>query len=283
MAVILYLFLIPRDLWLGLLPSHDLIPASDTPQAHHEHDLLESLQGNFTKIYSAHQDGRPPVPLHSQPQLTDAQRKRYAHLRAAKSKYLLTTNTINIAGQLPDLLNTIAVLTNFLGPERISISIIEGPSSDSTPYVLDQVLRPLLSQLRVPSSAVRIITNAPKIDFSEVNRIEALANLRNEAIKPLWEQDPSSTVGDNVGAIVFFNDVYLQASDILELLHQHRKAGQRQKTGITAAWDWLSRDPDHYYDVWVGRTVRFRNGNLTPDRYRRPVLPYRRGPLAALL
>jgi hypothetical protein len=51
------------------------------------------------------------------------------------------------------------------------------------------------------------------------------------------------------------NDVFLKASDVLEVLHQHKKSG----AGISTAWDWMERRPEYYYDVWVGRTVRARD------------------------
>lgn len=286
--VILYLVLVPRQLWPGLLPSHGALnaipPLAGSPHAH-VHSLVHELYANFTRVYSAHDSSPPPEPVYRGPWLTAAQEKRYNHLRRARTggyapKYMLTTITRNIASQLPDLLNTIAIVTSYLGPDRVTLSIIEGPSDDTTPKILEEVLRPLLAHLGVPSSAVRIVTDAPKIDFGQVNRIGALAQLRNDALEPLWKDvesragDSPSTVGVGVGAVVFFNDVYLHASDVLELLHQHFVAGEGNKgTGVTAAFDWMTRDPAYYYDVWVGRTVSVLVVCLTPDRFGRPVLP----------
>jgi len=219
-----------------------------------------------------------PEPIYAKPLLTKSQEERYRHLQnlgdghskhgheymAAKrapsrrkrgSRYMLTTTIRQIQDQLPDLLNTILVLTMFLGPNKLSFSILEGPSSDCTPEVLEQVLQPLLLSLGVPASSIRMKTRESKIDFSNHNRIEVLAELRNKALEPLW--DDRNGVGRDVGAVVFFNDVYMKARDVLELLHQHVMAEEASglETGITSGWDWYERSPAHYYDVWVGRTV----------------------------
>jgi alpha-1,3-mannosyltransferase len=223
-----------------------------------------------------------PEPIYAKPLLTVSQQERYRHLqnlgggikqydsrytpgteekrapgrRKRGSRYMLTTTIRQIQDQLPDLLNTILVLTMFLGPDKLSFSILEGPSSDCTPDVLEQVLHPLLMSLGVPASSIRLKTREQKIDFDQHNRIEVLAGLRNKAIEPLWED--RNGVGRDIGAVVFFNDVYMKARDVLELLHQHVKAEEEsgQETGITSGWDWYERSPAHYYDVWVGRTVR---------------------------
>lgn len=265
----MYMLMVPRDNWAGLLPSSSststlniLPPLSGSQPPRELRDTLASLRANFTAEYARHSDSPPPEPVYAGPYLTAAQRKRYDHLRhplasTAKDlapKYMLTTITREITSQLPDLLNTIAVLAHFLGPERISLSILEGPSGDATPHILNHVLRPLLQHLGVPISAVRIETNAPAIDWGTVNRIEALAELRNQALNPLWEDvapKSKSSVGKDVAAVVFMNDVFLRAMDVLELLHQHTLS----KASITTAWDWMTRDPAYYYDVWVGRTV----------------------------
>ena len=168
---------------------------------------------------------------------------------------MFTTTIKQIQDQLPDLLHTILVLTMFLGPDKVSFSILEGPSSDCTALVLENVLHPMLLSLGVPASSIRLRTREQKIDFSRHNRIEVLADLRNKALEPLWND--RNGVGRDIGAVVFFNDVFIKARDVLELLHQHVRAEEEsgQETGITTGWDWYERQPAHYYDVWVGRTV----------------------------
>ena len=167
---------------------------------------------------------------------------------------MLVTSIRQIQAQLPDLLNTLLILTTFLGPDRLSFSILEGPSDDCTPDALELVLLPLLLSLGVPEAHIRLQTRQSKIDFDHHNRIRVLAELRNRAFEPLWEDGP---MGRDILAVVVFNDVYLRASDALELLHQHLMAGAKsgKETGVTTGMDYLERWPEWYYDVWVGRTV----------------------------
>lgn len=210
---------------------------------------LQILQDNLTTICPG-----PNEAIHLQPGLTTSQEKRYGHLRKQRGKYMLVTTIRQIQSQLPDLLNTVLVLATYLGPEKIAFSVLEGPSDDCTSSALELVLVPLLHSLGVPENAIWIRTREPSIDFNQHNRIEVLAELRNRAFSPLWD-DP---IGKEVIAVVAFNDVYLQASDVLELLHQHVKAGEKSglEIGITTGMDYLERWPEWYYDIWVGRTVR---------------------------
>lgn len=212
-----------------------------------------------------------PNRVHANPELLSSQKRRYAHLRSPPraSKYLFVTATRNIEASLPDLLNTLIVLTTFLGHGRLRFSIYEGPSNDATPGFLRDVLVPMLHRLGIPKDDIVLETDNRLVDFGKVNRIEGLAELRNAALAPLWTKG----WGDSTAAVVYFNDVFLKARDVLELLHQHVKAGEAGKeTGLTSGLDWLNRHPAYYYDVWVARTVRPAGMKLTLDA-RRTVLP----------
>jgi alpha-1,3-mannosyltransferase len=208
-------------------------------------DIQQHLTNITTQLEQVCLTEVAPSPVHVDPTLTLAQERRYAHLRDGNGRYMLVTTTKDIASQLPDLLNTILILVSFLGSAKISVSIHEGPSSDCTPQVLETILGPLLLSLGVPAEHVHITVNSSKIDFSRMNRIVALAELRNQAISPLWSGE------DDIQAIVFFNDVFLKAEDILEVLHQHVRSG----AGITTALDWWKKRPEYFYDIWVARTV----------------------------
>ncbi|ORY34702.1 cryptococcal mannosyltransferase 1-domain-containing protein [Naematelia encephala] len=187
-------------------------------------------------------------PVHLVPTLSIAQERRYAHLRdiaSRKGVYMIVATLRQIAAQLPDLLNTIVVLVDYLGADSLAFSILEGPSDDCTPDVLESTLRPLLISLGIPSSRVHLSTREGKIDFNNGNRIEILAGLRNRAMEPIWKG------GEKVAAVVAINDVYLKASDVLELLHWHFNSG----AAITTGMDWWKKRPEYYYDVWVGRSM----------------------------
>lgn len=164
----------------------------------------------------------------------------------------MVTTIREIESQLPDLLNALIVLVTFLGPTKLSFSILEGPSGDCTPVALETVLGPTLLGLGIPPHHLHLVTRESKIDFGKHNRIEVLAELRNRALSPLWSPSRKGKEKDEkVDAVVFLNDVYLKAVDVLEVLHQHKRSG----AGISTAWDWMERKPQYYYDVWVGRTV----------------------------
>lgn len=190
--------------------------------------------------------------MHLDPDLTEAQKKRYLPLkRSTRGRYLLVTNTRQIEAHLPDLLNTLIVLLRYLTPEHLAVSILEGPSSDCTQKAVEQVLKPMLEEQGLGRAWTRIETGESKIDWEKHNRIEKIAELRNRALAPLWQGVNDQKWENEIEAVVFFNDVYLHAADILEVLYQHVK----NEAGITTAMDWWKKRPEYYYDIWVGRTV----------------------------
>nr|XP_031858426.1 uncharacterized protein CI109_006189 [Kwoniella shandongensis]KAA5525498.1 hypothetical protein CI109_006189 [Kwoniella shandongensis] len=223
-----------------------LLPSAPTrPHITSDSHLSSIINSTYTSLSSVcpHHE-----PVHLDPSLTISQKARYATLRAkTRGRYLLVTNTRQIADSLPDLINTFIVLTTYLSPSKVYISILEGPSSDCTSSALKSVLLPALHSLGIPSSHIRIVTDEPKIDWDKHNRIEKIAELRNRALSPLWEE----RWGEQTEAIVFFNDVYIHAVDVLELLFQHLRNG----AGITTGMDWWKKRPEYYYDIWVGRTI----------------------------
>lgn len=230
----------PRQV-IPLLPSPHHTKAVDT--------LLNDVKANLTAVFARH--GRtlsePVFPIQ---ELTVAQERRYDLLRPARSQdalYVFVAITRQIQDELLDLLSALTVVVNHLGAQNVAFSIVEGPSDDMTPHVLEEVLRPRLLAMGVPSDHLLITTNAPKIDFWSGNRIEILADLRNQALAPVWD----TWIRKPIRQIVYFNDVYLKAEQVLELMYQHEVS----KADLTAAWDWYRRDPAYFYDVWVARSL----------------------------
>jgi alpha-1,3-mannosyltransferase len=80
-----------------------------------------------------------------------------------------------------------------------------------------------------------------------VDRVEALATLRNQALQPL-HSSPETFSPDT--AVVFIKDVALRMEDMLELIHQRLL----QKANATCAVDWIYGDAA-FYDVWVSRAL----------------------------
>ena len=69
-----------------------------------------------------------------------------------------------------------------------------------------------------------------------VHRIEYLAEVRNAALRPLYELRDSE--GEVFDSIIFMNDILPCVDDLLELIWQSR----RQNAGITCAADYMYHD-----------------------------------------
>ena len=255
---------------------------------------LKSLPAEFHRV-----TGSYPTPLFAMPCLSPPQTERYAHLRripvehpsVASGKIMLVASLKNVEELLFDLVHAIYVVTSFLGPGQASISLLEGPSTDHTARILDEILYPALIRLGVAASDIHLQLDMSKVDWWGRNRIELLAELRNAALEPVWEDNGVNiggkastaaaggvkyneprTVGKDVDTVVFFNDVYLSAAHILELLHQHVRAGQdtAQEPAMTNGMDFRKGNDGEetfFYDVWVARTVSG-SGALADSRLR---------------
>ena len=258
-------------------PLHRNITVDPTPYLFH---ISSKLRLTCHNVHS---------PVFPYPRLSSAQEIRYAHLRQAnvdvtptrhmhqsQGKFMLVATLKDVQPILPDLFNTIVVLSSFLGPDRLSITFIEGPSNDCSAIALERVLYPALLSLGIPRNFISIHTRAKNVDWDSRHRIELLAELRNRALTPLWEDNGfdldgkpimamssmSRQVGTDIEAVVFFNDVYLNAGHVLELLHQHVVTGRETglETGMTTGMDyrwgpWGPSAEPLFYDVWVSRTV----------------------------
>lgn len=117
--------------------------------------------------------------LFEEPRLNLEQQKRYAHLKhsprlsrteQADSKFMFVAVLKDVQHILPDLINTFIVLTTFLGPDKISFSIEEGPSSDCSPSLIEHVLVPTIIEMGVAPSDIAIHTRSQGNDWN--NRVE---------------------------------------------------------------------------------------------------------------
>ena len=188
---------------------------------------------------------------------------RYLPLRNSTKKYFLAANLRNNQEVLPSIMEQVVRLILFLGTEKVDVSISENDSKDLT--------RPLLiafeKQLRDLGIKSFFDLSTKPSEYKKRNRIEILAELRNEALGPFYK---NMTHYDE---IIFINDgndrciltifnfviylsliVFFCADDVLELLHQH----SFQKAHMTCGMD-FHNDQFHYYDKWVGRSM---TGNM---------------------
>lgn len=177
---------------------------------------------------------------------------RYAYLRSnaaitlnsdVRIKYYFALDLCQCVGVLPRLLGSIVETMRFLGPKHCALSVVEGRSDDGTYEVLKQLRE------EIEAMGVQYFLTTNKVDPTAdgVGRVKALAELRNQALRPLVDHPEEYSVNTTV---IYMNDVALCIEDILELIHQRFY----QNADMTCAMDWtyVGHDPT-FYDVWIAR------------------------------
>lgn len=153
---------------------------------------------------------------------------------------------------LPSLIKVIHSALVALGPSRFHVSIFENGSKDDTPAQLV-----LLAQLLKRIGAGYTIVSDPlrQAGFQAHHRIETLAELRNLALKPLFEA-PKGTYD----RVIFINDVHFCEADLYEIMLQN----EVQDADMSCGMDYqelkipefkASGYPLLFYDVWVARDM----------------------------
>lgn len=230
---------------LAAVPSS--IPPSGAGNTHHIGDVSPYIQAILDRNDTHFPRLECPV--------ANSTLTRYNYLRSPlnasstpiRPRYYFALDLHETASLLPRLLGTIVETIKFLGPKNCVLSIVEGRSKDGTLEILKELTKNL-KQLEI-----RYILQTSDLDPHHGNRdrIDALAELRNLALKDLYEH-PDSYAPDTT--VIFSNDVSLCMEDILELVHQRIFQG----ADMTCAMDWFV-DPDNfragYYDLWVGRDL----------------------------
>ena len=211
--------------------------------------LFESVQVDIKAILSSNLTDRPCL---SCPRINN---DRYAYLQTesdvrsegkiASPRYFFALDLYQCAHKLPRLLGSIVETMQILGPRNCALSIVEGRSDDGT-Y---ETLRLLQQHVEEMGAQYILATNELNPKEKGVDRIKALAALRNQALQPLIDH-PDQYSPDTT--VIFINDVSLCPEDILELVHQR----VHQKADMTCAMDWIyiGRDPT-FYDLWVARGI----------------------------
>ncbi|KAI4170768.1 MAG: hypothetical protein LQ343_004730 [Gyalolechia ehrenbergii] len=166
-----------------------------------------------------------------------------SHDSRADLKYLFALDLHQCAELLPRLLGSIFESMRFLGPRNCALSIVEGRSTDGT----FEILTLLHEHIERMGAKYFLQTNEIDPKATGSDRIKALSELRNQALRPLIHGD----LGQNANTtVIFINDVAICMEDILELIHQRRY----QSAHMTCAMDWtyVGLDPT-FYDVWIAR------------------------------
>lgn len=181
---------------------------------------------------------------------------RYHYLKAvptnipkSRPKYFFALNLHQRASILPCLFGAIVESMRFLGPQNCALSVTEGRSDDGTFEIL------MLLREEIECIGATYYFNSSDIDPSERNRIrdgeriEALAELRNQALQPLMDHYDEGDSTDET-TIIFLNDVAICSEDILELIHQRHYQDADMVCGMD--WTYVGADPT-FYDVWIAR------------------------------
>ncbi|KAK9786404.1 putative Cryptococcal mannosyltransferase 1-domain-containing protein [Seiridium cardinale] len=113
-------------------------------------------------------------------------------------------------------------LIDILGPENTFVSIYESDSTDGTAKALQE----LKDRIKSPSSIVSksLLKPAARREIeTPLRRIQHMANVRNHALLPFYEQHRVTTFDDPslskpYDRILWMNDVYFDPFDILSLI-----------------------------------------------------------------
>lgn len=170
--------------------------------------------------------------------------------------YLFALNLHNSQDILENLLKELVVVVKLLGLNNCFISIYESGSSDNTKNMLKR-FKEDLDDLGILNL---ITTSNTTIHWGEVDRIEALFPLRNKALEPLYDDVNGikmKSVKPRFSKVVFLNDIFFCASDILELILQQARSGAVMACPID-----IHPSMEFFYDSWVARTIR---GDLIID------------------
>ena len=173
--------------------------------------------------------------------------KRYTSLKGRSSwgipkpKYFFALDLYQSREVIARLLASVLEAAKYLGTQHCAISIVEGRSTDGTFDILFAVQRAAIN-----AGIDFYLTKNDDVDPKApgVDRFDALAQLRNQALRPLLK-DPSRYDADPT--VIFSNDVSLCVNDILELVYQRK----HQKADLACAMDY-SND-GLFYDVWISR------------------------------
>lgn len=196
--------------------------------------------------------------------------ERYTDLRASSSSFFLAINLHDNAGVSPTFVQELPIVLQFLGPQRVHVSIYENGSTDETPQFL--VLRMLL--LHIFTNAHRLINFAlvartfdalgtsysilsKNVTFpkDEGRRINVLAVARNTALAPFYDGSIARHMPNKrFDTVLFMNDIIFCAADVLEVLHSKAEQGAHEACSVD--WDWSGRV---VYDRWVLRALSGRS------------------------
>ncbi|OZJ01781.1 hypothetical protein BZG36_05480 [Bifiguratus adelaidae] len=159
-----------------------------------------------------------------------------------RPRYFFAMNFYNNEAILPYLFAEMLNVVEELGRDRVFVSVYENGSKDRTKSLLAMFNEEL---------------NKRGIDH--LHRIEFLASVRRQAMKPLYDMENAGEPRFDV--VLFFNDIWFETIDVLTLIDQHGKQGAHMTCGLD--YEWLD-DKSWFYDFFVMRDA---NGARVGNRH----------------
>ena len=189
--------------------------------------------------------------------------ERYYHLRDAETRVFIALNLHDSQDVTPNLIRELVRFALFLD-KRVFISVYESGSKDLTHEILKD-LKEILDDNDIPN---RVLSQEKQIKWHHVHRIETLASLRNIVLQPLHEPHEP-----NFDHVLFVNDIFVCAGDMLELIHQR----VYQEADVTCGGDYVGHQKHTFYDMWVMKDItgfppmEYLNSNMNTFFSRDPI------------
>ncbi|CAD6976888.1 unnamed protein product [Tilletia controversa] len=161
--------------------------------------------------------------------------------------YFFVANLYNTEAILPAWSASILRVIERVGRENVFLSIYESNSDDGTKQALAEFDQ-RLAQLGI-AHKILMDDQSKRVGKSEGEppggRIEYLSMVRNTALKPLDEGLRGVVPGKNFDKVVWFNDVFMDPDEVVELLATNNGTYDQ-----ACAFDYF---PLGIYDTWVTR------------------------------
>ncbi|KAK0556869.1 hypothetical protein OC846_000896 [Tilletia horrida] len=161
--------------------------------------------------------------------------------------YYFAANLYNVEPMLPSWTSSMLRIIERVGKDNVYLSIYESNSKDQTKRGLtlfEQKLESLgiAHKIRMDDESTRV----GKDHGERVGgRIEYLSMVRNVALQPLDEGLRGVKAGKDFDRVVWFNDVYMDPNQVIELLATNNGTWDQ-----VCAFDYISLG---IYDTWVTR------------------------------
>jgi alpha-1,3-mannosyltransferase len=211
--------------------------------------------------------------------------QRFAGFDDAPRNVFTAINFWNNEHVLPTFFQEFPAVVEKLGREHVYVSIYENGSEDKTPEMLQLCTSPRHISIYIPlmlsivlyavlgvvwsgrcrtryavsdmltlMNVSHTVVSRGRNEYSHKengHRINVLAALRNAAMEPLLSGTAARALGAPLDDVLWINDVFHCAADVLEVVYQRVVQGADQACAV----DWAGWGDHVIYDRWVLRTM----------------------------